>query len=123
MPITEDDFDRISDEGARLDEEADDLLDFLIRNSDKAYTKTELAEERDLDRERVGPLLDRLKERGSVERKSDYWRVSDHELTVRAATRLTAETARHHDGGESFDVEKWAEYAVDEAELDRGGNE
>lgn len=123
MPITEDDFDRISDEGARLDDEADSLLDFLIRNSDKAYRKTELAEERNLDPERVDSLLDRLKERGSVERKSNYWRVSDHELAVQAATRLTAETARQHDDGESFDVEKWAEYAVDEADLNRGGDE
>lgn len=117
MPITKDDFDRISDEGAHLDDGADRLLDLLIRNNDKAYTKRELAEEMDLDRERVGPLLDRLKARGSVERKSDYWRVSDHRLAVRAATGLTAETARQHDDGEGFDVEKWAEYAVEEVDF------
>ena len=120
---TKDRFDRISEEGAHSDDDADRVLDFLIQNEDKAYTKSELAEKMDLDRERVGPLLDRLKERGSVKHRSDYWRVTDHELAVRAGTALTAETARQHDGGESFDVEKWAEYAVDEVDLNRGENE
>ncbi|USZ67110.1 MarR family transcriptional regulator [Halorussus salilacus] len=115
MPITKDDFERIDDEEPP-DGEADRLLDFLIRNDEKAYTKAELTEEVDSNRERVGTLLDRLKERGSVERKSDYWRVSDHELAARAGTGLTAETARQYDDGEEFDVERWAEYAVDNPE-------
>ena len=123
MPITKDDFDRISDEGDHLDSDANRVLDFLIRNNDKAYTKTELAEEMDLNLERVGLVLDRLKERGSAERKSDYWRVTDHELAVRCGTALTAEVARKHDNGEGFDIEKWAEYAVDEGDLNRGENE
>ena len=123
MPITKDSFDRISDEGADLDSEADRILDFLIQNEDKAYTKSEIVAETNVTQENVEPALDRLRERGSVERKSDYWRVSDHRLAVRCATALTAETARQHDDGKEFDVEKWAEYAVDEADLNRGGNE
>ena len=113
MPITKDRFDRINDEGVILDGEADRVLDFLIQNEDKAYTRSEIAEETSVTRENVGPTLDRLKERGSVEHKSDYWRVSDHELAARAGTALTAETARRHDGGNEFDVEKWARHAVD----------
>lgn len=117
MPITKDNFDRISDERTHLDSKADRILNFLIRNEDKAYTQDEIAKETSVPQESVGPALDRLKERGSVERKSDYWRVSDHELAARVGTALTAETAHQYDGGEKFDVEKWAEYAVDEPDL------
>lgn len=109
--------------GSRADDDASRVLDFRIRNEDKAYTKSEIVTETSVTQESVGPALKRLKERGSVEHKSGYWRVSDHELAVRAATALTAETARQYDDGEEFDVEKWAEYAVDEADLNRGGNE
>jgi len=116
MPITKDSFDRISDEGAHLDSKADCILDFLIRNEDKAYTKREIAEETSVTQENVGPALERLKERGSVEHKSEYWRVSDHRLAVRAGTRLTVATARRYDDDE-FDVEKWAEYAVDDVDF------
>lgn len=123
MPITKDRFDRISDEKDQLDDDADRILDFLIRNSDKAYTEREIADETGLEMDRVGPALDRLKERASVERKSDYWRVSDHELAVRASAELTARTASKHDRGDTFDVEKWAEYAVNEADLNRGETE
>lgn len=122
MPITKDNFDRISDEGADLDSKADRILDFLIQNEDKAYTKSEIVAETSVTQENVEPALERLKERGSVEHKSDYWRVSDHRLAVRAATAMTAETARQHDDGEGFDVEKWAEYAVEEVD-DVGENQ
>lgn len=123
MPITKDRFDRISDEEAQLDDDANRILDFLIRNDDKAYTKREIAEETGVDDESIEPALERLKERGSVEHKTDYWRVTDHELAVRCGTALTAETACQHEDGESFDVEKWAEYAVDEVDLNRGESE
>ncbi|WP_276299264.1 MarR family transcriptional regulator [Halorussus lipolyticus] len=116
MPITKDRFDRISERDAHLDSDADRLLDFLIRHEDKAYTKSEIAEETSVAKENVGPVLDRLRERGSVEHKSEYWRVSDHELAARAGTRLTAATARQYDDGDEFDVEKWAEYAVGDVE-------
>jgi hypothetical protein len=123
MPITKDSFDRISEEGTNLDGKADRVLDFLIQNTDKAYTKTEIVAETSVTQENVESALERLKERGSVKHKSDYWRVSDHELAARAGTALTAEAARQYDGGEEFDVEKWAEYAVDEVDLDRGEKE
>jgi DNA-binding transcriptional MocR family regulator len=123
MPITKDRFDRIGGEDGQLEDDANRILDFLIQNDEKAYKKREIAEETGVEMDRVGPALDRLRERTSVQRKSDYWRVTDHELAVRAATALTTETARQQDGGESFDVEKWRKYAVDEADLNRGENE
>lgn len=121
VPITSDDFDRIRDEGTRLDSSADCILDFLVRNEDKAYTQSEIAAETGVARENVGLALDGLEERGSVERKSNYWRVSDHELAARAGTALTAETAREYDD-EGFDVEEWAAYAVEKTDR-HGENE
>jgi len=123
MPIVKDEFDEIDEEIDGLDSAADAILDFLIQNQENAYTQSELADETDVPEERIGPALERLKGRASVEQKSEYWRVSDHRLAVRAGTKLTAETARKYDDGEEFDIEKWAEYAVDEVDLNRGENE
>lgn len=114
MAITRDEFDRISDEDAPAEDDLSRVLDFLIRNDDRAFTQSEIADETSVTREAVEPTLERLKKRGSVEHKSDYWRVTDHELAVRAGAELTAHTASQHDDGDEFDVEKWAKYAVDE---------
>ncbi|WP_132059000.1 MarR family transcriptional regulator [Halorussus amylolyticus] len=117
MPITKDTFERISDDGPLPGSNAERILDFLIRNENKAYTQTEIVEETGVKRGSVGPTLKRLKERGAVEHKANYWRVSDHEVAARSGTALTSETASQYDD-EEFDVGKWAEYAVDGA--DRG---
>ncbi|MFC7082168.1 MarR family transcriptional regulator [Halorussus caseinilyticus] len=121
MPITKDKFQRIDDEGIRPESNAEQILEFLVRNEDKAYTQSEIAEETGVKRGSVGPTLKRLKDRSAVEHKANYWRVSEEELVTRSSVALTSETASQYDE-EEFDVEKWAEYAVDPPEYS-GENE
>jgi len=49
------------------------ILEFLRRNDDQAFTRSEIAEGIDADPETVGTNLTRLKERSRVRHRSPYW--------------------------------------------------
>jgi len=117
VPISSDRFDTI---GAG---EADDvtpetnaasILGFLREHPDTAFTRSEIAESTPVKAGSVGPTLVRLRERGRVDHRGTYWRVSDHEESVEAATAQSRETLASREGDDRTPkMAEWREHAVD----------
>ena len=117
MPISSDRFDAI---GAG---EADDvtpetnaasILGFLREHSDTAFTRSEIADATPVTAGSVGPTLVRLRERGRVDHRGTYWRVSDHDEIVEAATGQSTETLASREADDrSSNMAEWREHAVD----------
>lgn len=119
MPIGRDAFERLADDEdrPRPGTNAAKLLSFLRASADKAFTQSELVDATDVTAGSVGPTLVRLRERGRVAHHGNYWRVSDHEESVDAATGHASATltARETDG-ETPRLAAWREHAVDPRE-------
>lgn len=122
MPISKDRFEEISE-----DEEvahapgtnAERILSFLRDNPEKAFTQSEIAAKTDVKPGSVGPALVRLRERGRVDYRANYWRISDHESSVDAATaHSAAPIATHESDDETPSYEEWQDYAVDPRDID-----
>ena len=117
VPISSDRFDAI---GAG---EADDvtpetnaasILGFLREHPDTAFTQSEIAEATPVRAGSVGPTLVRLRERGRVDHRGTYWRVSDHDESVEAATGQSTETLASREGDDRTPkMAEWREHAVD----------
>lgn len=120
MPISSDRFEDIADDGGPSPgTNADRILSFLREHPDKAFTQSEIAAQTEVKSGSVGPTLVRLRERGRVDHRGTYWRVSDHDEAVDAATNHTAATLSEREGsGETPNYEEWQEHAVDPRELD-----
>jgi len=123
MPISSDEFEelRTSDDGPRPGTNAAAILSFLAENPDTAYTQSEIAAATDVKRGSVGPTLVRLRERGRVDHRGTYWRLSDHERSVDAATDHAAATAAEREtAGETPSYDDWQTHAVDPRDGDAG---
>ena len=107
-PISADRFKAIDGDEPSLWTNAHAVLTFLRANPDAAFTRGEIVEATDVSANSVGPTLVRLRERGRVDHRGQYWRVSDHDRGFDAAVDHAAarETA-------SFDVASWHDHAVD----------
>lgn len=118
MPINGRRFEKMDDsDGPTPGTNAAEILRFLRNHPDKAYTQTEIAEATDVKRGSVGPTLVRLRDRGRVDHRGNYWRVSDHERSVDAAVgHSSAVVAAREEGGETPVKADWDEYAVDPRE-------
>lgn len=120
MPISKDQFEEM--QGDREEEptpgtNASRILSFLRAHSDQAFTQSEIADETDVKPGSVGPTLVRLRERGRVDHRGTYWRVSDHEESIAAATGLAAATAAARESEEETPrMDAWREHAVDPRE-------
>lgn len=116
MPISADRFDDIDDEdGPTPGTNAHELLSFLEANSDRAFTQSELVEATDVPRGSVGPTLVRLREKGRVDHRGTYWRVSDHHRSLDSSVDHSGATAASRED-ESLDYDDWREHAVDPRE-------
>lgn len=116
MPISGDRFEELDqDDGyPRPGTNAATILDILRRNADAAFTQSEIVDRTGVTAGSVGPTLVRLRERGRVDHRGTYWRISDHDRSVDAATAHGASTADSHEGpGASPPYEEWQEHAVD----------
>lgn len=119
MPIEADRFEEIDDDGPTAGTNADDILSFLRDNPDKAFTRGEIAERTGVKTGSVGPTLVRLRQKGRVEHRGRYWRVSDHERGVEVSVGLSSASAAAREDGEGdggFDQDSWREHAVDPRE-------
>ncbi|WP_148414600.1 MarR family transcriptional regulator [Haloferax sp. KTX1] len=114
MPISADRFETIDDGNGnpKPGTNAYKLLSFLAQNADQAFTQSEIAERTSVKPGSVGPTLVRLRERGRVEHRGTYWRVSDHVLSLDAAANHAAATAASREE-EPFDYDEWQQHAVD----------
>ena len=116
MPISTDRFEDIPEDA---DEpvpgtNAASILEFLRDNPDRAFTQSEIADATDVKTGSVGPTLVRLRERGRVDHRGTYWRVSDHDRSVDAATgHGSAVAASRETADETPSYEEWQDHAVD----------
>lgn len=116
MPISRDQFgEMVGDrDGPTPGTNAAKILRFLRDNPDKAFTQSEIAEETGVTSGSVGPTLVGLRERGRVDHRGKYWRVSDHDRNVDATAGHAAEAlAARENGDETPQMEGWQEHAVD----------
>jgi DNA-binding IclR family transcriptional regulator len=118
MPISTDRFEQLGEAGDTDDAtpgtNAAAILAFLRDNPDRAYTQSEIAGATDVTRGSVGPTLVRLRERGRVDHRGHYWRVSDHERSVDAAAGHSAATlASREADDETPEMTDWEDHAVD----------
>ena len=117
MPITDDRFEELAtddEDGPTPGTNAAAVLAFLRENSNKAYTQSEIAAETDVKAGSVGPTLVRLRERGRVDHRGTYWRVSDHDRSTEAAVgHATSVMASREDETETPSRADWQPHAVD----------
>lgn len=116
MPIGTDRFEDIPEEGdgPTPGTNAATILKFLRDHPDKAFTQSEIADATDVKAGSVGPTLVRLRERGRVDHRGTYWRVSDLDRSVDAATAHSARAATERESeAETPDYDEWQKHAVD----------
>jgi hypothetical protein len=119
VPISSDRFEALGDDtdGPTPGTNAAKLLAFLRSNPDKAFTQSELAAETDVTAGSVGPTLVRLRERGRVDHRGNYWRVSDHDSGVDdAAGHAAGALFDRESEGETPEMAEWEGHAVDPSE-------
>jgi hypothetical protein len=116
MPISKDRFEEIgdSDDGPTPGTNAAKSREFLRTHPEKAFTQSEIADATNVKSGSVGPTLVRLRERGRVEHRGNYWAVSDHDEGVDAATgHAAAALAAREADEETPEMDEWQEHAVD----------
>jgi len=116
MPISKAQFEEIEDGGDELIEgtNATDILNFFRANPDRAFTLSEIVDETDIKTDSVGSTLVRLHNQGRVDHRGKYWRASDHEQGIDAATNHAAAALSSREGDEEIPrMEEWQEHAVD----------
>lgn len=122
MPISSDRFERISsdaDTDPASPTNADRILSFLREHPEQAFTQSEIAANTEVTSGSVGPTLVRLRERGRVDHRGNYWRVSDHDRSVDAATGHAAAAIEEREGADDVpSYDEWQEHAVDPRTLD-----
>lgn len=123
MPIGKDRFEALDedDAGPSPGTNAARILRFLRRHPDLAFTRGEIVDETGIPPGSVGPTLVRLRERGRVDHRGRYWRVSDHDASLDAAVGQSASALNDRESdGETPRKDEWAEHAVD-PRADRNG--
>jgi DNA-binding IclR family transcriptional regulator len=95
MPINIDDLDDAPAKALSLTEGSQpyEVLQFLARNDDQAFTQTEIAEGTGIDRGSVGSVLSRLDDRGLVRHKGRYWAVGEDDRLASYAAQTNASSA------------------------------
>ncbi|MFB6074224.1 MAG: MarR family transcriptional regulator [Haloarculaceae archaeon] len=121
MPISQDEFQTIDEDGPMLDLAPDTtqgkVHQFLLENADKAFRQREIVDAVDVPQGSVGPTLKRLEQHGLVNHRDRYWKIADAEHAAASAAHLGAAAADARDGGFSDeDVEAWMKTAVDPIE-------
>lgn len=116
MPISKDEFEALGGDrdGPTPGTNGAKILEFLRANPEKAFTQNEIAEETQVKAASVGPTLVRLRERGRVDHRGTYWRVSDHDRSVGVASGLGADALAARETDEETPLmNDWKDHAVD----------
>ena len=116
MPISKEQFEEMRDAKGRETPgtNAAQILDFLRAHPDKAFTQSEIATKTEVKSGSVGPTLVRLRERGRVDHRGTYWRISDHDRSLDASTGQAAAVLAERETDEETPVmADWQDHAVD----------
>lgn len=114
MPIDIETFTEASNDELNEVTNAEKVIRFLVRNNDKAFTPSEIAEGASVKTTSIGTVLRRLQDRELVQHKGDYWAIGDNER-VRDAFQFhqTMDDLDERFGAE--DVAEWRAYAAEDA--------
>jgi len=105
MPVSIDEF-----ESGDLPREAsvpEQVVTFLSRHDDKAFTRGEIASGLEENPNTVGTALSRLKERELVRHKGEYWAITTDSERVRAAYDLHTVSTRLNEDDSGIDPAEW----------------
>ncbi|MFC4990048.1 winged helix-turn-helix domain-containing protein [Saliphagus infecundisoli] len=91
---------------------AEKVVRFLVRNNDKAFTPSEIADGTGVKKNSISTVLRRLEDREFVQHKGDYWAIGDEER-VRDAYRFHQQLNELDDQFGEEDVEEWKAHAAD----------
>lgn len=115
MPIDIDRFQNAEADDLTEPTNAEKVVRFLVRNDDKAFTPSEIAEGSGVKKNSIGTVLRRLQNRALVEHKGDYWAIGDEEL-VRDAFEFHRSLEALDDRLGEEDIEEWRDVATKDTE-------
>lgn len=116
MPIEKDRFEALDedDTAPAAGTNADRILRFLRTHAEMAFTRGEIVDETGIPSGSVGPTLVRLRDRGRVDHRGRYWRISDHDESLDEAVGHSAAVLNDREpDGETPRKAEWKEQAVD----------
>lgn len=115
VPIDIETFDEAGEEDLGKPTNAERVVRFLLRNDDRAFTPSEIAEQAGVKRSSINTVLRRLEDRDLVRHKGDYWAIGD-EQRVRDAFQFHRSLADLDDRFGDEDVGEWREHAAEDPE-------
>lgn len=113
MPIDIETFTEANNDELTEITNAEKVVRFLVRNNDKAFTPSEIAEETGVKKNSISTVLRRLEERKLVQHKGDYWAIGDEERVQEAYRFHQMMDDLDEQFGEE-DVEEWMAHAADD---------
>jgi hypothetical protein len=111
MSIDRETFENSSEEDLQDVSVPDQVLGFLAANDDHAFEAKEIAARTELDVGAVSTALSRLKSRGLVEHKANYWAVTGDEERLTGYSGYERATALFNDQLGKEDEDAWREHA------------
>jgi len=90
------------------------VVAFLYSNHDQAFRRSEITAEIDEPPNTVGTALSRLKDRGLVRHRGEYWAITDDRQRVIDAYDLHDITARLDEADGGIDAAQWDAVSPDE---------
>lgn len=115
MPIDIETFDEAGEDELTEPTNAEKVIRFLLRNNDKAFTPSEIADGAGVKKNSISTVLRRLRNRDLVRHKGDYWALGDEEQIRDAFTfHQIMEDLDERFGTE--DVDEWRDHAAEDGE-------
>lgn len=114
MSIDRETFERSSEDELEELSTTDHVLGFLAANDEKAFKASEIARQTELDRGGVSTALSRLKDRGLVEHKGQYWAITTDEQRLDTHSGYARATALFNEQFGTEDRDEWHAIAPDE---------
>jgi Mn-dependent DtxR family transcriptional regulator len=99
------------------------VVTFLASHRDQAFTRAEITAAVDASPNAVGTALSRLKERGLVRHRGEYWAVTDDEERLAAAYDLHRISSQLDEAGGGIDAQAWDEAAPEERHPSERGDD
>lgn len=99
MPISTDRFTHLDEDSITLAEgtNAHEIMAFFVTHPEEAFRRSELIEQTEVKEGSIGPTLQRLRERGLVRHRQNYWALGHEEhLGQVAGLTSTFEAINRH---------------------------